>query len=408
MNAQQKLQVLIVDDDKLVQKIVLRTLKDVYDTIVASNGEEGLTQAQSNHPDVILLDVEMEGMNGYIVCEQLKQNESTKDIPVIFISGNSSIRQRMLGYEAGGIDYIVKPFEQEELLAKLSVITNAQETSSRLKDEADVASATAIQAMQGSSELGRLMSFVDSTYRMTEYNDLAMRLINAMKSFQLNCCVYIKTKAHDLFFCEVGEVKPLEQELLVLLSQSDERFHDFGCRTQVNYPNISMLVKNMPLEDRSTYGRYKDMLPHIVSAVDTQVKNLITYKAMVSQTEYLAVSFKMVNETLAGLTTRLQDNENKCLGVMRLMMDDLDKRVPGMGLEDDQETYLLDLIDESMTQVIEVMDDSCTIRQAYDSVMRHLSLIGDQQQNMAEEIGALHGEKEGGSDTDVDMDVELF
>ncbi|MBL4868528.1 MAG: response regulator [Pseudomonadales bacterium] len=412
MVAAKKLQVLIVEDDPVVQKYVSRALSGSYTTIIANNGQEGLNKAREVHPDIVLLDVEMEGMNGYEVCDQLKCTDHTQDIPVVFLSSHSSIRERMLGYEAGALDYLAKPFDKDELLAKLKVITLAQAHERHLKSQARVASETAMQAMQGSSELGRLINFVDSTYKMKEYADLAQCLLGAMRSFSLNCCVYMRAKEEEYFYTLGGDVKPLEKELLVLLSKGGNRFHDFGCRTQINYPNVSLLVKNMPLDDRDTYGRYKDMLPHIVCAVDTQVKNIITHKTMVKQTDNLAISFNLVNETLSGLTVRLQENENRCLGVMREMVEELDKQVPGMGLEDDQETYLMSLVDHSMARVIEVIDDSGILRSAYDGVMSHLNQIGDQQRKIAEDLGSLHEEKENKSDRggedEGQMEVELF
>ncbi|MBV1881827.1 MAG: response regulator transcription factor [Pseudomonadales bacterium] len=410
MDAVTKLQILIIDDDAVVRNYVSRALKPAYSIVCANNGEEGLLKAADQNPDLILLDVEMDGINGYEVCDRLKSESTTKNIPVIFMSSHGTLRKRMLGYEAGAMDYLVKPFDKDELIAKLKVIGLAQVQQRDLEDKNQMASQTAMQAMQGSSELGRLINFIDSTYTMKDFGSLAQCLLQAMGSFNLNCCVYMRASGEELFYSQEGDVKPLEKELIVLLSKTDKRFQDFGCRTQINYANVSLLIKNMPLEDRDTYGRYKDMVPHIVCAVDTQIKNIITHSTMASQTENLAVSFALVNETLSGLAERLQENENTCLGVMREMVEELDQRVPGMGLEDDQEAYLMTLIDRAMSRVIDVMDDSGVLRSAYEGVMCHLKQIGDQQRSIAEDIRLLHEEKhedrDGGEDGQVE--IELF
>lgn len=115
--------ILIVDDDKFIQKVLNRFLKAEYEIKSAFNGDEALGSAYEWHPDIILLDVEMPGRSGYDVCDTLKRNALTRDTPVIFLSSNGSIRERMLGYEVGADDYLVKPCENDELLMKMKIIS---------------------------------------------------------------------------------------------------------------------------------------------------------------------------------------------------------------------------------------------------------------------------------------------
>ncbi len=86
----------------------------------AINGQESLDIVEANHNiDLILLDVMMDGIDGFEVCRRLKQNESTKDIPIIFISAKSESVDIVQGFNLGGSDYIIKPFQGEELLARV-------------------------------------------------------------------------------------------------------------------------------------------------------------------------------------------------------------------------------------------------------------------------------------------------
>ncbi|ARU58365.1 hypothetical protein OLMES_4368 [Oleiphilus messinensis] len=114
--------VLVIEDDKFSQKFIAKALASNYDITLAGNGTDGLKAFQNTRPDIILLDVEMPGLNGYEVCDRIRQDDPNHSVPIVFLSGRSSVRERMLGYEAGGDDYMVKPFEQDELLAKLSVL----------------------------------------------------------------------------------------------------------------------------------------------------------------------------------------------------------------------------------------------------------------------------------------------
>ena len=101
--------VLVVDDDLMSLQLLKRILEVDYNVELADNGESALEKAESTLPDIILLDVKMPGLSGYDVCEILKRTDATSEIPVIFISGMTSLEDERRGFEAGAVDYILKP-----------------------------------------------------------------------------------------------------------------------------------------------------------------------------------------------------------------------------------------------------------------------------------------------------------
>jgi len=112
--------VLIVDDTPANLNVLSAILgKRGYRVRAAINGSLALKTAQKAPPDLILLDVQMPGMNGYQVCRQLKSEEPTRDIPVIFISALDDVLDKVEAFQAGGVDYITKPFQIEEVLARV-------------------------------------------------------------------------------------------------------------------------------------------------------------------------------------------------------------------------------------------------------------------------------------------------
>ncbi|MGB0384020.1 MAG: response regulator [Ardenticatenaceae bacterium] len=112
--------ILVVDDMQFNLRLLIEVLKiHEYEARPALNGSQALSAAQSNPPDLILLDIVMPVMNGYEVCRQLKADERTRDIPVIFMSGLNEVLDKVKGFSVGGVDYITKPFEVEEVLARV-------------------------------------------------------------------------------------------------------------------------------------------------------------------------------------------------------------------------------------------------------------------------------------------------
>lgn len=112
--------ILLVDDSNtilMMEKMVLR--KADYQIITASNGEEGVARAIAERPDLVLMDVVMPKMNGFDACRRLRQEEVTKDIPVIMVTTRGEPVNVEAGYESGCNDYVTKPIDALELLTKL-------------------------------------------------------------------------------------------------------------------------------------------------------------------------------------------------------------------------------------------------------------------------------------------------
>jgi PAS domain S-box-containing protein len=125
--------ILVVDDNPASLQLLMDILnKAGYHARLASNGPIALRSVEYKPPDLILLDVKMPGMDGYEVCRRLKSNEKNRNIPVIFISGLSETTQKVQGFNAGGVDYIAKPFESEEIVARINIHLRLRELTERL------------------------------------------------------------------------------------------------------------------------------------------------------------------------------------------------------------------------------------------------------------------------------------
>ena len=112
--------ILIVDDTPINLGVISGALKDSYKTKVATNGEKALAIASGDDkPDLILLDVMMPVMDGYEVCRRLKANPDTRDIPVIFLTGQTGTEDETRGFEVGAVDYIHKPFSEAVVKARV-------------------------------------------------------------------------------------------------------------------------------------------------------------------------------------------------------------------------------------------------------------------------------------------------
>ena len=131
--------ILIVDDTPENLNLLNRILKDQgYVTRPFPNGRLALQSMEAKKPDLILLDVSMPEMDGYEVCRNIKSNDETKDIPVIFVSALDSSFDKVRAFKSGGVDYITKPFQVEEVEARVKThlqISNEQKTLEEVLDK---------------------------------------------------------------------------------------------------------------------------------------------------------------------------------------------------------------------------------------------------------------------------------
>ncbi len=122
------IKILIVDDVPKNIQMAMNILKNEgYEMLFSQSGEAAFSIIKENNIDLILLDIMMPDLNGFEVCEILKKDDNTKDIPIVFLSGKDSTEDMEHAYEVGGLDYILKPFINIELITKVATFTRLRE-----------------------------------------------------------------------------------------------------------------------------------------------------------------------------------------------------------------------------------------------------------------------------------------
>ncbi len=210
-----------------------------------------------------------------------------------------------------------------------------------------------------------------------------------------------------LWYSSKGTVSPLEKELIEM-NDKGARFLDFGARTIVNYPSVSLLVRNMPLEDAERYGRIKDILPILLSAVNTKINVLNTQAALSQQSTNILGSIKMIRKNLFHLGSTILKNRQNSSEIMYKLVQGLNYDFMGMGLEEEQEDYLLTTIDTTIEKAIEEMDAGKEIKSSLTFILTNLNaLMTNQEALFAGFTESLATEADEES-SDMDDGVELF
>jgi diguanylate cyclase (GGDEF)-like protein len=166
--------ILIVDDNPTNLSVLSIALKAAgYKIRVAMDGESAIEQVKEDAPELILLDVQMPGIDGFETCLRLKADQATQDIPIIFITASTDLDNKVKGLSVGAVDYITKPFQQKEVLARVRVHLELRYLTRKVQEQA-------IALQQANQELHRLANLdglteVANRRRFDEYFDQEWR-----------------------------------------------------------------------------------------------------------------------------------------------------------------------------------------------------------------------------------------
>ncbi len=112
--------IIVIDDDPVIQKLIALTLRrEGYEVVTASNGSEGLRKVQETNPNLVVLDISMPGLDGYQVCQYLRGDPATVNLPIIMVTAMTRPADQRHGFESGADDYLPKPFALADLVTRV-------------------------------------------------------------------------------------------------------------------------------------------------------------------------------------------------------------------------------------------------------------------------------------------------
>ncbi len=174
-----KQKILIVDDDNNIAELVaLYLTKECFETKIVNDGEEALKQFHIFHPDLILLDLMLPGIDGYQVCREIRH---TSDVPIIMLSAKGETFDKVLGLELGADDYIIKPFDSKELVARVRAVLRR------------------FQVKQPSSSSEKCVSYPDLAINLTNYSVTYMGRQIDMPPKELELLYFLASSPNQVF-----------------------------------------------------------------------------------------------------------------------------------------------------------------------------------------------------------------
>ena len=215
-----KQKILIVDDDNNIAELIsLYLMKECFDTMIVEDGEQALEQFTQYQPNLILLDLMLPGMDGYQVCREIRR---TSNVPIIMLSAKGEVFDKVLGLELGADDYMIKPFDSKELVARVkAVLRRAQ------------AQAASLVTSLPAENVGEYVEYPDLLINLTNYSVIYKGKNIDMPPKELELLYFLASSPNQVFTREqlldhiwgyeyVGDTRTVD----VHIKRIREKIHD--------------------------------------------------------------------------------------------------------------------------------------------------------------------------------------
>ena len=366
--------ILSVDDEKQTQDLIAYALDQQYDMLFASDGDECLSLIEQQMPDLILLDVRMQGIDGYELCKKIRQHTETGTPPIIFVSALDSLKERLAGYEAGADDYVIKPFQSEELSTKVGLAIANKINKEQLQQSFNEAMQTAMTAMTSTGELGVVLNFLSESFRCDDFRTLAKAIIDSCANYQLNCCLQIRAGDEIVELDSKGQPTAIESNLLLKMA-SEKRFFDFGCRTAINFPKFTLLIKNMPLDNIDSYGRIKDNLGLLAEGANARIEAIEANNAVMLKQQALQTLMGSIKNVVEEINNKYHQHKCKSDSILTGLKESIEDAFIHLGLSDGQEQELMQIVQTTMTRSQDLYDQGLEVDQLFSQLIKRIEAV---------------------------------
>lgn len=395
--------ILIIDDsDNIFTLRVERSFGDTFNVVRERSGTSGIEYAVANRPDVILLDIEMPGMNGFDVCRQLKERNETADVPVIFISAHTDLENRLTSYEAGGDAYLSKPPAPEELARKIAIVLRHRKRNAELAQRMKAASQIAQQASENASDARQMMEFMREISGYTSYVQIAEAGLRFLARMSLDCAIQLRTKSGCISRNNNGFCAPLEEQVMHTMKSCGGKVR-FGKRAAFNCERVSIIINNMPAEGSDEGARVEDSVMVITEALEQTMGSLeLTFDAITRGDTLLGLMHKNAS-ILREVQSHNQEQRSRSSEILNQLVYDIEDSFIFLGLSESQEDYLQNLARDAVDKAQKLYNNSIEKEaiMRFDAVMH--SLGEDLEDTLRQEIqGAADAAAE------VENRIELF
>ena len=288
--------ILLVDDDTFFHEMVKSILENV-EIISVYSGEESLDKVKSILPDLILLDIQMDGMNGYETGQKLKEIPELNEVPIIFISALDHAEDKLKAYGIGAIDYIRKPFHHAEFKSKIEQLLSLKKKTDEAYQQLKVSHQLITDVQRSAAQNQAISRFAQTSLFCHDLETLVRLFFLTTGELQTSCILKLNTDPVEIH-SNNGHLSKLEEEILEL-SPHLKRIYSFGNNRAVfNWPHASLLVRNI--------DGLIDTLALLMDAFESAYKSIQAESDLLRQVQKIESDNEQVKDEIHDYTQQMK------------------------------------------------------------------------------------------------------
>lgn len=337
--------ILLVDDDEFNIEIAKHPLgSEKYRYSVAHNGFDGLAALKTDRPDIILLDILMPHMDGLETCRRIRADFANNDIFIIFVTAKEDPETRLAAYDVGGDDILPKPLNAADLCHKVESAIKNRSLVASLRKEVTETMGMLMTSLSTTGEYGVVLNAIRSSLTSRSMGDLAEITLRALDDYGLRGTVQFRTRDSILTLNSERRSSPVEQEMLRSLSVENRHIYDYGDRSAFCYPNVAILVRNMPTANADQYGRMKDNLALLAEGMEYRLQGMGEEMRMRAERANLVTAASLLSYLLTQFNTQYKNSQSEMASIFNQLETQMEQELTGLVLTDDQERRLWSII----------------------------------------------------------------
>lgn len=345
----------VVEDDRTTRLLLQSSLGSHYALHVVESAEELLALPDRGGAQLFLLDVGLPGMDGLELCRALKSDPATAQAPVMFLSGHDTSEEILAGYEAGGQDYIVKPFDVASLRHKIENLQRIQAQQEILAEQVRNADELTTQVLASLDEYAVLIKFLRTLNECETPDDLIQESLGALQGFNLEGAVQIRMQGSEKKCSAYGENWPLEVAVINHIRTLD-RIFEHKHLAAFNFDNITMLVTNMPRHEFELCGRIRDHLAIAMESANAKIRAMQSFMENSWMRGEIGQILQDIGRALQELAQKYQDARYQETIYTAHFIDEITSTFAEVGMSQQQEDVLLESVRSHIKTFVDLYD----------------------------------------------------
>ncbi len=301
-----------------------------------------------------------------------------QDMPFVIVSADDHLKSRLDALQAGCDDYVVMPEPSpqalEEVATRIGKVIFLRIANAQLQSQLRMANEAAFSAMTDTSNLGINIQFMLESFDCDNLDQLGMLLFHSLDKYGLRCSLQMRGRYQVKNMEPNGMAKEMEANLLDELKDAG-RYYDFGKRTVMNYESVSLLVKNMPIDDERRYGAVKDNIFSLLQGVNARVKAINDKMTLDKERELLELLANRLKGSFANMDEAYQALMRALAETVDNMADKIEQSVMSLGLTENQENTLDGIISEAQKESTELFSQGIRVDEEVKKLIDRIAVV---------------------------------